>query len=146
MRSPEKTTASAPEKKGSVGKRMHRSGEYLISFKYENRASGEIRREFAVLQPPAGNLARLSINSEVVMTYGDVMVRIVTEITGMPKEEVEFILEEFKMNHSDHFRFERELTDEESRKMIMDLRQKESLILNWLANVVHETEGRHGNA
>lgn len=80
------------------------------------------------------------------MTYGDVMVRIVTEITGMPKEEVEFILEEFKLSHADHFRFERELSDEESREMIRDLREKEGLILNWLANVVHETEGRHGNA
>lgn len=80
------------------------------------------------------------------MTYRDIMLQILSEMTELPHEEIEFILEEYRLSHPENPRFDVDFTAEEARRMMSDLRQNQARMLNWLASAINVTEGRNGHA
>jgi len=80
------------------------------------------------------------------MTYREIMLQILSEMTDLPREEIEFILEEYRLNHPEIPRFDVEFTVEEARRMMNELRQNQARMLNWLASAINDSEGQHGHA
>ena len=80
------------------------------------------------------------------MTYGDVMAKVVTQLTHMSAEEVGFIMEQFKVTHPDASRFDENLSEEEAAVIEKNLIAQAPAILHWLAGVVKEEHQQFGNA
>ncbi len=80
------------------------------------------------------------------MTYGDVMAKVVMQLTRMSVEEVGFIMEQFQVTHPDANRFDEELSEEEAAVLERNLIAQAPAILNWLAGVVKEEHQQFGNA
>jgi len=80
------------------------------------------------------------------MTYGRIMAKVVMQITGMSSDELDFIMEQFRVTHPDAHRFDEELSDEEAAVLEKSLHAQAPAILNWLAEVVKEEHQQYGNA
>lgn len=80
------------------------------------------------------------------MTYGEIMASVVTEITGMAAEEVEFIMEQFRRTHPDAGRFSEEIPDDEAADLRASFLAQAPAILTWLSGVVKQEYQQYGNA
>lgn len=80
------------------------------------------------------------------MTYGDIVTKVVTQITRMSAEEVGFIMEQFKVTHPEANRFDEQLSAKEAAALEKSLTAQAPAILDWLAGVVKEEHQKFGNA
>ncbi len=67
------------------------------------------------------------------MTNRDVMVQILHEVTGKPKELIGDVLHDFAAAHpGSQSGFDRSISDAEAEQLLNELRKEKSGILNWL--------------
>ncbi len=80
------------------------------------------------------------------MTYGDVMVQILSEVTGKPKDQVGELLNIFKDSFPGQHRLDEDLPPEKADQLLNDLRKEKAGILAWLEKGAQEVNKRQGHA
>jgi len=66
------------------------------------------------------------------MTYEDVLIQILSEVTGNPKNEVTDIMKIFKNRFPTGHKLNEKLSEDEAEKMLNSLRKEKAGILRWL--------------
>ncbi|CCK81230.1 hypothetical protein [Desulfobacula toluolica] len=80
------------------------------------------------------------------MTYQDVLIQILSEVTGKPKTEVGNLFDAIKTTIPPGHKFDEELPPEKAKKILSDLRKEKSGILTWLAQGAINAEKKAGHA
>jgi hypothetical protein len=80
------------------------------------------------------------------MTYGDVLVQILSEVSGLPKSQIKNQLEQFKENVQGNHKLDDELSDDEASELLNSLRKEKSGILAWLARGAMDAHKKTGHA
>ena len=68
----------------------------------------------------------------MTMTYGEVMIQILHEVTGRPKSVFREITAMIQQAYPGQHRLDAELSPDEAAKLLDELRQEKPGILNWL--------------
>ncbi len=81
------------------------------------------------------------------MTYQDVFIQILSEVSGKPKAELTDLLESFKKIHPGG-KWDRYLSETEGEKLLNDLRKEKAGIAKWLVEgaamvAQHESDTNH---
>ncbi len=80
------------------------------------------------------------------MTHEDVLVQILSEVTGKPKNEISDLMTVFKDRFPTGHKFNEELPDEKAEKLLNDLRKEKAGILKWLVEGKMMAEKKIGHA
>lgn len=72
-----------------------------------------------------------------IMKRGDVIIQILHEVSGKPKEAVAAMLESFKATIPGLHRFDEEISVEEGERLIVELRKEKDGIAKWIIDGHH---------
>jgi hypothetical protein len=80
------------------------------------------------------------------MTYEDVLIQILSEVTGNSKSEVTDLMKIFKDRFPIGHKLNEELPDDKAEKLINELRKEKAGILQWLIQGKMMVEKNTGHA
>ena len=80
------------------------------------------------------------------MTNKDVLIQILSEVSGKPKSEVESLFENIKGNMPLGNKMDKELSDQDAEKLLSNLRKEKSGIMDWLIQGAKVMDKKTGHA